>query len=84
MPEITPRSQCRAFCMSHAGDKFSETTFASAYGKFGRHVRNKYGRMNWKEEVAENGDLSGVLHFYIETDEGVVATFNRQTAANCR
>ena len=81
---VTPRALCRIHCQIFAGDSFSENVCASALEKFARHIRNKYGSLDWTEEVAENGDLKGVLHFYEETRDGVTDTFNRQTAANAR
>lgn len=79
---MTPRKTCRTICQENSGENFSEEVFASAFAKFGRHVRNKYGRTDWAEEIGENGSLDGILPFYRETVQGVTATFNRQVAGN--
>jgi len=77
MKTITPRMLCRVICQIHAGENFDEKEFSSAFAKFGRHNRNKYGAIDWKEEVAENGNLKGILYFY---NEGPGRTWNQETA----
>ena len=80
MKNPTPRSLCKAICEVKHGDNFCHAVFATAFGKFTRHIRNKYGNTDWRSEVAENGGLHGIEFFYAESEGGVVDTFNRASA----
>lgn len=84
MTTITPRMLCRVICQIQYGAGFDEKEFSSAFAKFGRHNRNKYGAIDWKEEVAENGSLKGVLYFYSEDTSRTGLTFNQETALDRR
>lgn len=59
-----------------------QKVFATAMAKFKRHIRNKYGSLDYQLEVDENGDAGGICHFYRESRDGVKNTFNREVQRN--
>jgi hypothetical protein len=80
MTKINARALARARCMEVHGEAFNEDIFTSAFEKLKRHVRNKFGSVNWEAEHAEN-DADGVLYFYKESAEGKAQTWNGAKAA---
>jgi hypothetical protein len=80
MTKINARLNAHNFCIEAFGESFNEDVFTSAFEKLKRHVRNKYGSLDWENEYAETG-VEGIRYFYQESAEGRAQTWNGAKAA---
>lgn len=67
-------------CMKRHGEAFNEEVFKSALEKAKRHMKNKYGSLDYEAEYAESG-VDSVVFFYRESAKGVQQTWNGAKAA---
>ena len=80
MNSKTFRSLALAACVNSYGEQFNEEVFTSAFEKLKRHMKNKYGSLDWQEEHDEGG-VGNLLFFYAESAKGVQQTWNGAKAA---
>ena len=67
-------------CRKLHGEAFNAEVFKSALEKCKRHMKNKYGSLDYEEEDAESG-VHNVVYFYAESAKGTKQTWNGAKAA---
>ena len=80
MNSKTFRAAALDACMKLHGEAFNEEVFKSALGKCKRHMRSKYGALDYEEEYAEGG-VDNVVFFYEESAKGTKRTWNGANGA---